>query len=116
MGWFRKKPTVQPSVEAFALARFEQPREVAVRDDRGGVSGMCGGRILLIGETGISPSLTAHVKNCCSARNLTDAVAGLHRVRMSPVNDSTGSRLKSATSPGIPYLERNAASWRTASP
>jgi hypothetical protein len=69
-----------------------------------------GGRSRAIGEIGISSSSTSHVNNCCTARNLTLAVAG----------ERTASRwvMKSETCPRVtaptvvtPASARCATSW-----
>ena len=60
----RRSTNVFPDMEVSNLRRASSP------STGGGSSGMAGGCIRAIGDSPISPSSTAHRKNCCTAGSL----------------------------------------------
>jgi hypothetical protein len=64
-----KDPEVRVrGLEAVAGAQLEELGEVVVRHDRDGCSGTWGGRIVAMGDCGMSPSSSSQRNSCCSRR------------------------------------------------
>lgn len=94
---------------------FRSARSSASDRTAGDASGTDGERIRSIGFDVVSPSSSAHLKNCCRDRNRTPTVLGLNRPSKSSMNASTCSRAIEETAVGIPRRFRKTASFSAAS-